>query len=176
MAEKRTTHGDRISALEEGYRHIGREVGGLREDVQDFMREVRRDMAAARRTQWSPILTAIAVVVAVVGGLVTLGGQPIKDSVHRHNVMLDRLADRIDTIRETRFSARDGITLREEFRADIESATERERRSIDLLRAEVDRLRDRVVKHHEADDNGALREAILGVKQRLLILEGRRPE
>ncbi len=85
------TQGDRIAALEEGYRNIGRELGGLREDFATFSRDVRGELTTRARTQWSPIIATISVVVAVLGGLITLGSQgPIRE-IERHTHELEEI-------------------------------------------------------------------------------------
>lgn len=77
------TQSDRIAALEEGYRNIGREVGGLREDFALFARDVRGELHERASTKWSPLIAAAAVVVAVVGGLVTLGASGPLSTIDR---------------------------------------------------------------------------------------------
>lgn len=159
---------DRLAALETDYRHLGREIGGLREDFASFAREVRNELHSRSRTQWSPIIAGVAVIVSVLGGLITLGGRGITSDLSRHDTSIDRIQSHIDTIRADRFTDADG---RELWRAIATLSDE------DFDRPEAERMRDELVGIMDTRDEAhrrevelavaALREAVRGLDARL---------
>lgn len=88
------TQSDRIAALEEGYRNIGRELGGLRDDFATFSRDVRGELHERASTKWSPLIAAVAVAVAMIGGLVTLGASGPLATIDRHEDRLNTQVER----------------------------------------------------------------------------------
>ena len=141
----------RLSALEEGYRNLGREIGGLRDDFATFARDVRGELHERSRVQWSPIIAGVAVVVTILGGLITLGAQgPMRD-LARHDDAVARLEERVDQIRGSRFSNVDGHRLEDRVRAIEDEDFSRGEYEVEaaLLRAEIARVRDRFEKHVE---------------------------
>jgi hypothetical protein len=93
------TTGERLGRLEtevEGVqsslRAIGKKLDGL-----------GRVQAEATRTQWSPIIAALAVVVAIMGGLITLGAQGPLETLARHELEFS-----VDDRREYRDAYADG--------------------------------------------------------------------
>lgn len=166
-ATKATTHGDRIAALEEAYRGIGREVGGLRDDFKAFATEVRKDLAVRSRTQWSPLIGAASLVVAVIGGLVTLGAQgPLRD-IARHDAEISRMRTATEIMSGNRFTASDGARMWEAIRTiededfDRGEAELMYERILALvaerdagLRREMDMIRTLVIDAHRAHGGG----------------------
>lgn len=126
-SQQRTTHSDRISALEEGYKSLGREIGGLRQDFLGFADEVRRQMQHGARTQWAPLIGAIALAVTIVTGLITLGAAGPLQDIERHELRLERLADNAAMVQGNRFTDQDGQRLRQE----LTQAMERVRASLE---------------------------------------------
>ena len=184
------TQGDRIGALEEGYRGLGREIGGMREDFQTFARDMRAETTAMRndaalraRTQWGPIISALSVAVAILGGLITLGAQgPLRD-LNRHDEALAKL-------RTNRFTSDDGTELRSQLNADnkqlrdemrlvvaplivrleyIEKMAEKGER---VLAADLSEIRKHLQKHVETDGHPVITEALRGLEKRLDNVEG----
>lgn len=91
-------YGPRIAALEQGFESVRGEIHGLRQDFSGFASEMRREMAVRGRTNWSPILAGIAVLVTIIGGLVTMGAQgPLRD-LARAQAASDRLVERLSEI------------------------------------------------------------------------------
>lgn len=83
----------RVAALEEGYANLGREIHGLRNDFQAFAREVRGELTTRGRTQWAPIIAGASLVVAILGGLITLGAQGPLRELSRHEQALSILGE-----------------------------------------------------------------------------------
>lgn len=143
MAQTSRSHESRIAGLEAGYENLQREIHGLRTDLRNFAQEVRTEVSVRGRTQWSPLIASVAVVVAIVGGLAS---GPMGQ--------LDRLEQRVHRIETTRFTAEDGALLRESIarvgeRVDEASACaftqpDAERMSEDI-RQELRWLRDRLL-------------------------------
>ena len=101
MADSRSTSTSRIAALEEGYKNLGREIGGIRHDLQTLAGEIRAELSRRSRVQWSPMIAAVAVVITVMGAFAQ---GPI--------AMINRNDDAIRAMASNRFTDRDGEALR----------------------------------------------------------------
>jgi hypothetical protein len=91
----RNNHGDRLGALEAGYKNLGREIHGLREDFQSFAGEIRRQLTTQQRTPWPAIIAAVAVGVSVIGGLITLGANGPLRELERQDLEIRRIENRL---------------------------------------------------------------------------------
>jgi len=140
-----TTQASRISALEEGYRNIGREVGGLREDLQSLAAEIRRELNSRARVQWSPMIAAVAVVITVMGAFAQ---GPLSD--------IRRNDERISAMSANRFTDEDGRAIahtiesdREVFIEELRVMNERIRgiENEDFNRPEAERMRGEIMIH-----------------------------
>lgn len=94
MTSTRNNNGERIGALEEGYKNLGREIHGLRDDFQSFAGEIRRQLTTQQRTPWPALIAAAAVTVSVLGGLITLGANGPLREIERNELEIRRVEDR----------------------------------------------------------------------------------
>lgn len=161
------TQSDRIAALEEGYRNIGRELGGIREDFQAFSRDVRNELGHRSRTQWSPILASVSLVVAILGGLITLGAQgPIRD-LERHEAAIVGLRHEAGSVSASRFTLEDGRRVWEAIA---------ELRDEDFDRPEANAMLADLIGRIDLRDEGIRREFLAAAKalsDRLTLIEAR---
>lgn len=194
------TTGDRVAALEEGYKSLGREIHALREDFSLFAKDMRGQVQAQSRVQWGPIMSAAGVIVAVIGGLITLGSSgPLRD-LGRHDLAIQRMADQVAGIRETRFSKADGQELYERATSRVErldAALQREMRDLDRvsetridqldkvlqremrllvapLEARIGGLERRVEGHQSDGHPHSVRERVEGLRSRVEAQEDRK--
>lgn len=193
MSHRPNNHGERIGALEGGFKSLGNELHGLRDSFDSFAIEMRRNhqelqraQAARERTQWAPIIAAVAVVVSVIGGLVTLGANgPLRD-LSRHDQQLDRVVDKIDSISRSRFTSDDGkmldASLQREMRdldrvsaSRIDALDEMLQREMRLLVKPVEerlRLMETRVEEHQKDGHPEwVVQKIEGIEHRVRMLE-----
>jgi hypothetical protein len=97
------------------------EVEGIRSSLDI----IARKMDSVTKTQWSPIIASIAVVVTIIGGLVTLGSQgPIRE-LGRHELAIQNMSN-------TRFTKEDGIMVRDLIDK-LDTSLQREMRDLDRI-------------------------------------------
>lgn len=164
MPERSATASARIGALEEGYKNLGREIGGLREDFSLFARDVRADLGHSRRTQWSPIIAGVGVIVAVLGGLITLGAQGPLDQLGIQRSEIQEINNELDTVEHTIFS-------KTEARYTIDQLLKREDDMRLQLRATVLDVRTMLRAHVEDGHPHTSMERIDAISARLARLE-----
>ncbi len=156
----------RLSTVEEGLRSQNHQIIALRKDFQEFARDVRNGLAERSRFPWA----AIAVIVSILGGLITLGAWgPLREQ-ERQERQIEALDTRADRVAATRFSSDDANGMEADFSNALSRAEARAERFVALMvapitvklddvRAEMDRLRDKV-EDHQADGHPARVEAI----------------
>lgn len=84
-----TTLGGRLAAVEVEVSGIKDAIRGIGHDVRALSSELKE----GRATKWPPLLAAVSLVVAIMGGLITLGARgPLSD--------LDRLNHEVDGLQE----------------------------------------------------------------------------
>lgn len=135
----------RLSTLEEGQRSQGREISGLRQDFQAFAAEIRHALAERSRFPWP----AIAVIVSILGGLITLGAWgPLREQ-ERQALEINALSDKAERVAVSRFDSDDGDDMEAGFSTALTRQESRLMRYTDLvvraLQIQVDQLR----KDHE---------------------------
>jgi len=121
VSTKPLDYSDRITGLEAGYKAMGREISGLREDFGNFASEIRRELHginANKKTPWSAIIGACSFAVALLGGLITLGANgPLRE--------LDRHDEVIESMRQNCFTKSDAMAM--------DLAMQREMRDLDQI-------------------------------------------
>lgn len=135
MAQTDRSHEGRLSAVESAVASMGREMHGFRTDFRTFAAEMREEVGSRSRTQWSPIIAAVAVVVAVVGGLAAgpisdigrieerqtrmLGNRFTDADGARHGRRLDRLEELVVTVTDEDFDRPEAEAMRVEVMGEV---------------------------------------------------------
>lgn len=132
MAQGDRSHEGRLSAVEQGLEGVSREIHGIRTDMRSFMQEMRGEMGSRSRTQWSPILAGVAVIIALVGAF---AAGPISD--------ISRLEERVAATDSNRFTDKDGELQQQQLNKmwDRLESVEDE----DFDRPEAERMRDEIM-------------------------------
>lgn len=147
MAQGDRSHEGRLSAVEQGQEATQREVHGLRTDLRAFMAEMRTEVGSRSRTQWSPIIAGVAVIVALVGAF---AAGPIGD--------ISRLEERVAHTDGNRFTDSDGELQQQqinELREVVRAVNDEDfdRGEAETMKAEIMRelhwLRDKVINYQQ---------------------------
>lgn len=192
MAEgRRPSQSDRIAALEEGYRSIGRELGQFRDEVKHdvgelrrtftlYAEEMRRENTARSKIPWQ----GIGVIVSILVALVALGGWGVLKDLTRGDRKNEQQDESILQIQKTRWSDQDARdqSLRLERRIERAEALDKERHEAaaalarerrDHALREREWLRNRIIEHQKDGHPNRVEEIVRGVEKRLEALERR---
>lgn len=186
MAESRSSANtsDRIASLEAGYKALGREISGIRDDFSTFASEMRRELHGIsndRKPPWTAIIGACTFVVVLLGSLVTLGASgPIRE--------LDRHEETLSAMSANRFTQQDAIrfdeALQREMR-DLDRVSEARINALDRVlqreialvmdpvKARLNLLESRVTAHQGDGHPESVVEALKGIEKRLQMIEQR---
>jgi len=129
MTQPKLNQSDRIAALEEGYKGLRNDISGLRGDFQLFAQEMR----GSNKTQWAPIIAAAAVVIGIIGGLVTLGSYGPLNDLSRHNQEIIRIESTVRDLEKTVFTDAESERLEKDLHRDMEVLDQNNRDRTDRL-------------------------------------------
>lgn len=146
---KPSTQLARLSALEEGYKNLGREIGGVRSAVDNLAVEIRSELNRRGRVQWSPLVATVAVIIALFGAFaqgpiseIKRNDEAIRQMTSnrftdkdgdRHETRLDRVEDQIHALQDEDFGRAEFEKAREELKAEYLRLCER----VDAVQKEV---------------------------------------
>lgn len=125
----------RLAQLEEAYHHLGREVGGLRSDLQALAGEIRGELSRRSRVQWSPMIAAVAVVITIIGAFAQ---GPLAE--------IRRIDTRQSEMAASRFTESDGSRL--ETRINRIEGDLHDLQDEDFDRPEAERMEARIMEHY----------------------------
>jgi hypothetical protein len=128
----------------------------MRNDFSSFASEMRKEISARSKTNWSPIISGIAVVVAILGGLITLGAQgPLSQLTRVENASM-KAQDQFTDVERRMLDKVNDVEREGYKRVDAE-------KDLAVLGKIVSEVREEVHSHEKIIGHPALAERVEGI-------------